>query len=411
MDDATAKPGCPIPRHIPEALVRDFSIYASPGLTKTPNGDPHAALGYLRKFPKLFYSPSNAYDGSGSWVATKADDQRRIMGDPAAFSSKRKWVFDESLGPDFIMRPLENDPPLHTQYRELLNPLLSPKRVEAMESDVRARAQGLIDAFITKGECDVMKDFAFPYAVGVFLQFMGIDQGRRDEFIGWIEDLFHRTVEDRKRAIKRVTDFMRDLMERRRREPGDDFMSFLLAARIEGRALEDIEILGLATLLFNGGLDTVATHIGLNLYHFARHPEDQAWMRTNPDAAKSAVEELLRAYATITPLRTAARDIEFDGVSIKAGEVISCPTMVANRDPAEFPEPDRIDFLRENNRHTTFAYGPHRCLGSHLARRELVIGLEEWFGRIPAFRIKPGTTPVTHGGYVFGVDDLVLEWG
>lgn len=412
MDDAsrTSAAKCPWPDHIPAEMVREFSIYTSPGLTKTPHGDPHAALGFLREYPPLFYSPSNAYDGSGAWVATRAEDQRRIMGDPATFSSKRKWVFDESLGPEFIMRPLENDPPLHTQYRELLNPLLSPKRVDAMERDVRARAIGLIEAFKVKGECDVMKDFAFPFAVGVFLQFMGIGEDRRDEFIGWIEDLFHRTVEDRRRAVKRVTDFMKHLMELRRREPSDDFMSFLLAARIEGRALEEIEIVGLGTLLFNGGLDTVATHIGLNLYHFARFPEDQAWMRSHPEATKSAVEELLRAYATITPLRQATTDVEFNGVLIKAGEVVSCPSMVANRDPAEFPNPDKIDFMRENNRHTAFAYGPHRCLGSHLARREIVIAMEEIFARTPPFRIKPGTTPVTHGGYVFGVDDLVLNW-
>ena len=408
MDDASRNR--PYPDHVPAHLVRDFSIYNSPGLIKTPNGDPHNALGYLRDYPPIFYSPSNAYDGSGSWVATRAEDQRRIMGDPATFSSKRKWVFDETLGPEFILRPLENDPPLHTRYREMLNPLLSPKRVEAMEMDVRARAVELISAFKPKGNCDVMKDFAFPFAVGVFLQFMGITQSRRDEFIGWVEDLFHKTVEDRRLAVKRVTDFMRDLMELRRREPVDDFMSFLLSVRIDGRPLEEIEILGLGTLLFNGGLDTVATHIGLNFYHFARHPEDQAWMRANRDSTKSAVEELLRAYATVTPLRRATHDVEFNGVLIKAGEVISCPSMVANRDPAEFPEPDKIDFLRESNRHTTFAYGPHRCLGSHLARREIIIAMEEFFDRIPMFRIKPGTTPVTHGGYVFGVDDLVLDW-
>jgi cytochrome P450 len=412
MDDARpAVKGCPFPDHIPPDLVRDFSIYTSPGLTKTAHGDPHAAaVAATREAPPLFYSPSNAFDGSGSWVATRAEDQRKIMGDPQAFSSKRKWIFDESLGPDFILRPLENDPPLHTQYRELLNPLLSPKRVEAMEADVRARAVSLIEGFKSRGHCDVMSDFAFPFAVGVFLQFMGIDQGRRDEFIGWVEDLFHRTVDDRKRAVKRVTDFMKDLMERRQREAADDFMSFLLAARIEGRALEEIEIVGLGTLLFNGGLDTVATHIGLNLYHLARNPADQTWMREHPEAMKSAVEELLRAYATVTPLRRATRDVEFKGVLIKAGEVVSCPSMIANRDPAEFPEPDRIDFLRENNRHTAFAYGPHRCLGSHLARREIVIAMEEMLSRLPPFRIKEGTTPVTHGGYVFGVDDLVLDW-
>lgn len=401
---------CPVPGHVPADLVRDFSIYTSPGLEKTPNGDPHAALGYLREYPPIFYGPTNAYDGSGSWVVQRAEDQRAIMSDPATFSSRRKWVFDESLGPEFILRPLENDPPLHTHYRMLLNPLLSPKRVEAMEVDVRARASALIDGFRAKGRCDVMKEFAFPFAVGVFLQFMGISQDRRDEFVGWVEDLFHSTVDARRAAVKRVTEFMKELMELRQREPTDDFMSFLLASDIEGRKLEEIEIVGLGTLLFNGGLDTVATHIGLNLYHFARFPEDQAWLRANRDATKTAVEELLRAYSTVTPLRRATKDVVFNGVQFKQGDVISCPSMVANRDASEFPDPDRIDLTRENNRHTAFAYGPHRCLGSHLARREIIIAMEEWFDRLPPFQIAPDVTPVTHGGYVFGVDNLVLEW-
>ncbi|MGE0741204.1 MAG: cytochrome P450 [Hyphomonadaceae bacterium] len=409
MDGARC-PRTGVPDHVPDDLVREFSIYKSPGLTPTPHGDPHAALGYLREYPPIFYSPSNAYDGSGSWVVRRAEDQRSIMGDPATFSSKRKWLFDEALGPDFILRPLENDPPLHTDYRMLLNPLLSPKRVDAMEADVRRRAIELIDGFKPRRECDVMKDFAFPFAVGVFLQFMGIGDERRDEFIGWVEDLFHKTVDDRRMAVKRVTDFMKELMELRRREPTDDFMSFLLASRVNGRALEEIEIVGLGTLLFNGGLDTVATHIGLNLYHFARYPEHQAWLRANPDGTKTAVEELLRAYSTITPLRQVTKDTEINGVQLKPGDVVSCPSMLANRDATEFPNPDDIDLTRENNRHTAFAYGPHRCLGSHLARREIIIGMEEFFARIPTFAIKPGSTPITHGGYVFGVDDLVLSW-
>ena len=103
-------------------------------------------------------------------------------------------------------------------------------------------------------------------------------------------------------------------------------------------------------------------------------------------------------------------DVEVNGVLMKKGDIVSCPSMVANRDPMEFPNPEKIDLQREDNRHTAFAYGPHRCLGSHLARREIVVGLEEFLARIPAFRIKPGTTPMTFGGYVFGVENLILDW-
>jgi len=398
-----------VPDHVPRELVREFSIYNSPGLTPTPFGNPQAALYYLREYPPIFYSPSNAYDGSGSWVVVRAEDQRRIMGDPETFSSRR-GQFDETIGEHFILLPLEADPPHHTHLRMLLNPLLSPKRVDAMEADTRQRAVDLIDGFRARGSCDVMNDFAFPFAVGVFLQFLGMSQERRDEFVSWTVDLFHRGMEERTIAVQRVIQMIQDRIELRRKEPTDDFVTFLLNARIEGRPLSNNELLGIGVLLFNGGLDTVATAIGLDLYHLAREQDDQAWLRAHPDALKPAVEELLRAYSTITPVRRATKDNVFNGVLIKKGDAISCPSMVANRDPAEFPDPDRVELMRENNRHAAFAYGPHRCIGSHLARRELTIGLEEFLNRIPSFRIKEGTTPITHGGYVFGVDELVLAW-
>ena len=133
-------------------------------------------------------------------------------------------------------------------------------------------------------------------------------------------------------------------------------------------------------------------------------------LRENPSRIVRASEELLRAYSTVTPIRVATRDVELCGATIRRGELVACPTMVANRDPQEFAEPDRIDFDREESRHAAFAYGPHRCMGSHLARREIVIGLEEWLARLPLFRIKEGSVPLAFGGFVFGVEDLILEW-
>ena len=170
------------------------------------------------------------------------------------------------------------------------------------------------------------------------------------------------------------------------------------------------EVRAMSVLLFIAGLDTVAAALGFDLCYLARHADNQALLRGEPDRIQLAAEELLRAYPTITPARRATRDVELHGVTIKAGDLAACPSMTANRDPAEFADPDRIDLAREDNRHVAFAYGPHRCLGSHLARREIVIGLEDWLARIGPFRIKPGTVPMTFGGFVFGVENLVLDW-
>ncbi|MES1970985.1 MAG: cytochrome P450 [Pseudomonadota bacterium] len=399
-----------IPDHIPSDLVTDFSLYTSPGLAPTEGGDPHAAVSCLHAGPRIFYTPQTTRDGQGGWIVTRAEDQRRVLQDSETFSSFRK-IFSSALGEDWPVIPLELDPPEHGKYRGLLNPLLSPKRVAALEPFVRERAITLIEDIKRRGtSCEVMSEFAFPFAVSIFLQFLGIPSDRLTEFVDWANDLLHSTPAARTAAARAILGFLDGMAADRRANPTDDFMSFLVDVDFEGRKLDDQEVRAIAVLLFIGGLDTVAAAIGFDLYYLARHPDRQQELRDAPDLLPSAVEEMLRAFPTVTPVRTATRDLDFQGAPIRKGDLVACPSMVSNRDPHEFPDPDTIDFHREDNRHVAFAYGPHRCLGSHLARRELVIGLAEWFDRIPAFRIKAGTAPTTYGGFVFSVENLVLDW-
>lgn len=398
-----------VPGHVPPELVRDFSYWAAPGMAPQAGGDPQGALSGLHDGLPIFYAPNNTYDGHGTWVVVRAEDQRRVLQDAETFSSHRR-LFEKALGYDLPTIPLEIDPPRHGAFRSLLNPLLSPKRVMAMEAANRARAVELIDAIVPRGECEVMEDFAFPFAVGVFLEFLGLPQSRRAEFLGWADKQFHGTPDERAEAIRTVIAFMGELVALRRVEPAEDFMTFVVQATVEGRPLTDKEAIGMGALLFVAGLDTVAAAIGFDFRYLAENPHEQDRLRADPSGVILAVEELLRAFPTVIMTRIAARDTEFDGIVIKEGDRVSCPSMVANRDPAEFPRPNDIDLSRENNRHVAFAYGPHRCLGSHLARRELVIAMEEWLKRIPDFRIKDGTAPTTYGGHVFGIEGLHLVW-
>lgn len=400
----------PVPAHVPPEMVGDFSLFTSPGMAPTPNGDPQAAVSRVHDGPRIFYSPFNTRDGKGTWVITRARDQRRVLQDPETFSSHRA-IFASALGENWPMIPLELDPPTHGAFRSLLNPLLSPKRVMALEAAVRERSSFLIDRIAAKGtSCEVMGDFAFPFAVNIFLRFLGLADDRLDEFVRWATDLLHGTNEQRGAAARTIIAFIDDLAADRRKRPTDDFVSFLVQARIEDRPLTDLEVRGTGVLLFIAGLDTVAAAIGFDLAYLARNRADQQMLREDPSRIVLAAEELLRAYPTVQMIRVATRDIDFEGAPIRKGDYVSCATMIANRDPLEFPDPDRIDLTREDNRHTAFAYGPHRCLGSHLARREIVVGLEEWLKRIPDFRIKEGTAPITYGGHVFGIENLVLDW-
>jgi cytochrome P450 len=391
-------------------MVGDFSLFTSPGMARTSNGDPQAAAAVALNGPRIFYSQMNTRDGRGTWVVTRADDQRRVLQDPETFSSHRS-IFASALGESWPMIPLEIDPPRHALYRSLLNPLLSPKRVIAMEEAVRERAGILIDKILASGtSCDVMDAFAFPFAVNIFLRFLGLSDDRLEEFVTWANDLLHGDDEQRPRAARTIVEFIRSLAEERRREPVDDFMTFVVQAEIEGRPLDDQEVMGIGVLLFVAGLDTVAAAIGFDLRYLAEHPEDQELLRREPDRIVLAKEEMLRAFSTVQMIRVATRDVDFEGAPIKKGDYISCASMIANRDPDEFENPEILDLGRVGNRHTAFATGPHRCIGSHLARREIEVALEEWLARVPRFRIKEGTAPITYGGHVFGIEGLVLDW-
>lgn len=399
-----------VPEHVPAHLISDFNFYTSPGMTPTPMGEPQAATSALHEGPPVFYAANNTRNGEGTWVVVRAEDQRKVLQDGVTFSSNRN-IFSSALGEDWPLIPLEVDPPEHGVWRSMLNPLLSPRRVMHLEPVVRQRAIDIIEGIKARGNsCDVMNDFCLPFAVSIFLQFLGISSERLTEFVGWAMDMLHGTPAQRTAAARTVIAYLDELQALRRREPTDDFMSFVTQAEVEGRKMTEHEVRSMSVLLFIAGLDTVAAALGFDLYYLARNPDDQTLMRKEPSRLVLAAEELLRAYPTVTPVRRATRDVELNGAPIKAGELVACPAMTANRDPAEFAEPDRIDLTREDNRHVAFAYGPHRCLGSHLARREIVIGLEEWLERIGPFRIKEGTTPMTHGGFVFGVEDLILAW-
>jgi cytochrome P450 len=338
------------------------------------------------------------------------EDMRVVLNAPQTFSSHRS-IFSSAIGENWPLIPLEIDPPSHGSFRRLLNPLLSPQRMNELETSVRSRAIELIESFKADGECEVMRQFAFPFAVSIFLQFLGLSFERMNEFLGWATSLLHpKSPQERTDAARAVIAFLDDLAEQRRRRPAGDFVSLVVQAEVDGRRLTDLEVRGMSVLLFIAGLDTVAAGIGFDLSHLARHPEDQRQLRENPPLIRNAVEEMLRAYSTVQMIRTVTQDVEFAGVSMRKGDLVICASQIGNRDPHEFPEPDRIDLNRNANRHMAFALGAHRCLGSNLARRELYAAVEEWLARIPPFRVKAGTAPVAHGGFVFGVKSLELSW-
>ena len=389
-----------IPDHVPRELVRSFDFRTGLGQY------PHETVAELHTGPRVFFSPThhNAIPGPGTWVLTRAEDIRAALQDAATFSSN---VRRSNSGLTLI--PLELDPPEHPKFRAIMNPIFSPVRMKQLEARVRGLAKDLVAKIAHKGGCDFVEEFAKPFPVGIFLDLMGLPQESMGRFLEW-EARIMRDKQTRTDAIKEVALYLQELISARRRNPTDDLITFAVRAQVDERPVADAEIIGMCVLLFIAGLDTVTSSFSFHFRHLAEHAADQEALRKDAASIPSAVEELFRAYAVVNTNRYTTRDVEFAGVAMKRGDNVTCSTILASRDPREFPNPNQVIFSRNPNLHNAFSYGPHRCLGSHLARREITAGIEEWMRSVPPFRIKPDARISAHGGGVFSLDSLPLVW-
>ncbi|MCK9541428.1 MAG: cytochrome P450 [Novosphingobium sp.] len=398
----------PVPAHVPPELVGSFDTFHSP----EAQADPYVFTTRSHDGPGIFWSPdTNRTHGQGSWIITRAEDMRHILSNPQLFTSQGQAGFAQMLGESWAMLPLEIDPPMHGKFREILNPILYPRVVSKMAEGVRQRANDLIDQFADQGGCEFMKSFGTPFPISIFMQLMGLPQEHMATFLVWEEDLLRGTSRERRTAAaKSIRLYLDTLAAERRKNPTDDLASLVVTSQIDGRPWTDDEVIGALFLFFVGGLDTVASSLGFFFEYLATHPEQQQWLRENPGEIPHAVEELLRRFSVVTVNRRCAEDTVVNGVQMKKGDWISLTQAHGSLDPREFDNPLEVDFTRKQNRHFAFSFGPHFCIGSHLARREMAIALQQWLARIPPFRVKEGTTPVRHAGGVFGVERLELEW-
>jgi cytochrome P450 len=309
--------------------------------------------------------------------------------------------------------PINVDPPLHTKYRLPLNGAFSPKAMNGLKDDIRALARELVAAIAPKGHSEFMGDVAEPLPVNVFLKMFGLPVARAEAYRALVKEHFAQIDFDPKAAIvklQKVAEIMRDTFLERKANPGDDLISRLWQSNLDGEptTLEDMENWGV--LLFLAGLDTVMNGIGLGVRHLATDPELQARVRQDPSLSQDLTEELLRRYTFTVPVRMAAKDTLWHGAPIKARERVLMLLGGADLDAGRFADPERTDIDREDKVHIAFGTGPHRCLGSHLARIELQILYEELLAGLPPFRLDPAAPPKFHGGNVIGLDTLHLVW-
>ena len=385
----------------------EFDYHHDPRIADDPFGVFDAARG-RRAFRSDKYG--------GYWVLTEAADIRRAFQCPELLSSRITGI-PPTPRPRALL-PLELDPPEHGIYRHPLASVFSPQAVARMEPQVRRTCAALVDSVADRGACEFLADFAVPFPTTIFVELLGLPAAEAARFAAWNHDLLHALdrPEVRASAKAQIAGYLDELVDRRLREVAagkgrdDDLFAVLAGAEVGGRPLTKDEIFDYAFLLFIAGLDTVTAALGFSFAYLARRPEHRKALVADPALVPAAVEELLRAFSVVNPARTATRDMEFAGVCLKEGDRVLLSTVLANRDPAEFDDPTEVRFDRPVNRHVAFGAGPHRCLGSHLARLELKVALEEFHRRIPDYRIADGAVIRAHGGGAMGVDHLPLTW-
>ncbi|MCT7657157.1 cytochrome P450 [Mycobacterium deserti] len=319
--------------------------------------------------------------------------------------------------PPFKWIPVMVDPPDHAKWRKVLADYFSPGRVKDMKKGQHRLVGGLIDKLKPEGGCEYVTQVARVFPSIVFLNIMGMPTDDLDQFLAWEDMILHQEgigeeVNARRlEGMTHVMGYFQKLIEQRRAESNpdaDDIVSAAINWKLDGEPINDMELLNCLLLLFMAGLDTVAGESSYAMLHMATHPDDRRRIATDPSVIPRAVEELLRAYSMVQTARKATQDMDFHGCPVKAGDMAAFPIAMANRDDQMFPDGRRVDLDRGVTRHIAFGAGPHRCLGSHLARQEMAILLEEWHKRIPEYEL--AVEPIEHGGQMFGLNALELRW-
>jgi cytochrome P450 len=397
-----------IPSHVPPELVCAFDVRNDPGF----KAHPHERMAELAGRFRVFYTPIPAGGNpGGNWFLTRGEDIRAALQDPQTFSSEGARSLGKDIGDSWVLVPIDYDPPRHSAFRTIMNPLFSPSRMKVLEERVEARAIEYVERLRGQTSCEFIRAFARPFPVSIFLELMGLPAEETDAFVEWEEMILHAAdPEVRTEGVRRLRDYLAGVIAARRKQPTDDLISFAVTSRIDGRPLDHDEIMGMCVLFFMAGLDTVTSSFSFAFRYLAEHPKAQAQLRADPALIPDAMEELLRAFAVVTTRRTVTRAVDIAGVTFKAGDIVVCPMMAASRDPGEFHAPDEVILDRAPNRHSAFGFGPHRCIGSHLARRELVAGVRQWLGRLPPFRMAVGEAPIATGSGVVCLADLRLRW-
>ena len=360
--------------------------------------DPHAEYARLRASGPVHRTVGT--DGRPAWLVTRYEDVRRALGDPVFSLDKRRALPGNyqglALPPALDANLLNMDPPDHTRIRRLVAQAFTPRRIEQLREPVRRTAEALLDAIADDGRADLVAAYTGPLPITVICDLLGVPAHDRHDFRAWTDTL---TAPDPDRpgqaraAIGGMLSYLTDLIAHKRANPADDLLSAMTAARDEGDRLSEDELLSLAFLILFAGYENTVQLLGNAVVALLTNPDQLAALRADPGLVPGAVEELTRfdGPAPLAIRRFPTREVAIGGVTIPAGETVLLSLASANRDPARFADPDRLDLARDATGQLGLGHGIHYCLGAPLARLESEVALTALLSRFPrlALDVRP----------------------
>lgn len=382
------------------SLVHDFDPFSH-----ALHADPYPVYEELRDHYPVLHNPR-----TDLWVVSRFDDVLAGLRQPSLFSSTRIGMAPDADVRESMRAPMMilMDPPEHDELRALVNRSFTPRRMAALEPQVRAIATELIDAFVERGECDLFADFSAPLPTTVIATLLGVPSSDGAFF----KDASTRVVEaagpgastgEAGKANAELAGYLWSQFEEKQKHPRDDLMSDLLAAEVGGRKLTQPELLGFAILLLIAGNETTTNLVSNAAVLLDEHPDQRRRLVEDPGLVAVAVEEFLRCDSPVQGLeRDLTGDVVVAGEKIPEGAKVFLLIASANRDPRRIDEPERFDVGRWPNRHLAFAFGTHFCLGASLARLETRVSWEELLRRLPDYSVS-GDVERLHSGVIRGL--------
>jgi cytochrome P450 len=376
-------------------------------LTTEYLADPYRFYHELRAKAPLYFSQR-----VNAWVLTRYHDVTAGLCDKRLISRRRVESFTSQLPPtiqegmrllyDHLEKWIGNmDPPDHTRLRALVNKAFTPRMVQDLAPSVEAVTDRLLKAGQSKGKMEFVRDLAYALPATVIATMLGVPPEDQSRFVEWADDLTAYTGSGRadpelsraaKQSVSELTEYFQRVAHERRICPRDDLISTLVALEEAGDKLSEQELIAMCTFLLVAGHETTMALLANGLLALLRNPSQRRALQANPDLIKSAVEEFLRYDSPIQhQTRVAAESFEHEGTRIEKGQRVLLMLGAANRDPAQFSDPDRLDIQREPNRHVAFGLGIHYCLGAPLARLEAQIAFPEILRRFPEMRLEDET--------------------